>query len=102
MDADAPSSLRIRVLGLPGGKDANASRPCGSTGCPQVHDQLSPGIGVSHRDTRVWGPGGGPAVELTLSARTAYRWQVCTGVDRCRMSMTASILLVPSWASGAS
>ncbi len=26
--------------------------------------------------------------ELTLSSRTTYRWQVCTGVDRCRMSMT--------------
>lgn len=30
----------------------------------------------------------GRSAELTLPQRNAYRWQVCTGVDRCRMSMS--------------
>ncbi len=39
--------------------------------------------------TRETAPWAGPIGELTLCFATAYRWQVCTGVDRCRMSMTA-------------
>jgi large subunit ribosomal protein L34 len=43
---------------------------------------------VSREDTQAACHAALFAAELTLSARTTYRWQVCTGVDRCRMSMT--------------
>ena len=34
------------------------------------------------------GPTDTRSLELTLLMHNTYRWQVVTGVDRCRMSMT--------------
>ena len=78
--------------GLVGRGDANNCGGCGSTGRPQVQAQLSPPSGVSRQTRGAGCDGVSFVVELTLSTRTTYRWQVCTGVDRCRMSMTSSVV----------